>query len=149
MAVTVDIQFAYSGDKFPDISLINKWVNAVLIDLKKDAELTIRIVDETEAKELNERWSKSKGATNVLSFPANDAMDILPDLLGDIIICAPVVEREATQQSKPLKAHWAHMIIHGTLHLLGYDHINENDAKIMESIEINTLANLGFLNPYS
>ena len=149
MAVTVDIQFAYSGDKLPDISLINKWVNAVLIDLKKDAELTIRIVDETEAKELNERWSKSKGATNVLSFPANDATDILPDLLGDIIICAPVVEREATQQSKLLKAHWAHMIIHGTLHLLGYDHINENDAKIMESIEINTLASLGFLNPYS
>lgn len=149
MAVTVDIQFTYSDDKLPDVTLINKWVNAALVDLKKDADLTIRIVDEAEGKELNERWRKSSGATNVLSFPANDTTDILPALLGDIIICAPVVESEAIQQGKPLMAHWAHMIIHGTLHLLGYDHINENDAKIMEYIEISTLADLGFLNPYS
>ncbi len=113
----------------------------------KNSELTIRIVDEEEMKELNMRWRGIDNSTNVLSFPAGDNI-IAPELLGDIAICAPVIEKEAIEQNKSQDAHWAHMVIHGVLHLLGYDHTNNDDAEIMESLEIKILNTLNFPNPY-
>ncbi len=149
MDILVDIQYIFSNPNLPDKRSINAWVNAALNNSEKNVELTIRIVDEKEGKELNERWRNSEGPTNVLSFPAEETLEISPKLLGDIVICAPVVEREAEQQEKSLNAHWAHMVIHGTLHLLGYDHINNRDAKIMESLETTILDKLGFRDPYT
>jgi probable rRNA maturation factor len=113
------------------------------------AELTIRLVDEPESQELNREYRQKDKPTNVLSFPA-DLPDIvnLP-LLGDLIICAPVVAKEAEEQQKPLESHWAHMVVHGTLHLLGYDHIDENDANIMEAIETDVLAAMSIACPYT
>lgn len=148
VAVLVDLQFAYQDKNTPDASEITNWVRSALNNLPKDTELTVRIVDENEATELNEHWRNSKGPTNVLSFPAQDTVDLIPELLGDIVICAPVVEREAIQQKKTLTEHWAHMVIHGALHLLGYDHIEKQDAVIMEAMEIRTLEDLGYKNPY-
>lgn len=113
-----------------------------------NTELTIRIVGETEAAHLNQRWRGKEGPTNVLSFPAAGLENIAPGLLGDVIVCAPVVEREAEQQRKTLQAHWAHMVVHGTLHLLGHDHQNESQAGIMEALEVDILGELGFPNPY-
>jgi len=124
------------------------WVNAALRDHAHDAELTVRFVDEGEAAELNRRWRGKSGPTNVLSFPVSGLEQAAPGLLGDIVVCAPVVEREAEQQGKRLQAHWAHMVVHGTLHLLGYDHENNEEADIMESLEATILAGLGFPNPY-
>ncbi|MCH9049289.1 MAG: rRNA maturation RNase YbeY, partial [Proteobacteria bacterium] len=98
--------------------------------------------------ELNEQWRKSKGPTNVLSFSNEGVSEIAPDLLGDIVICAPVVAREAKEQNKNSQSHWAHMVIHGVLHLTGFDHIDPEDADRMESLEINILKKLNYKNPY-
>jgi probable rRNA maturation factor len=114
----------------------------------------VRVVDERESAELNSRYRGKKGATNVLSFPAESpappkatAVDLLP--FGDVVICAAVVEREARAQGKLLAAHWAHMIVHGALHLQGYDHEKPRDAAAMEARERTLLAKLGFPDPYS
>jgi probable rRNA maturation factor len=121
--------------------------------LKADVrgELTVRVVGERESAELNERYRGKKGATNVLSFraeapPAADG-ELLP--FGDLVICADVVERESREQGKTPAAHWAHMVVHGALHLQGYDHENVRDASIMEARERELLAELGFPDPYS
>ncbi|MBI2969645.1 MAG: rRNA maturation RNase YbeY [Gammaproteobacteria bacterium] len=144
----VDIQYACTGHGLPRRDQIVAWVNAALRDHAHDAELTVRLVDEGEAAELNRRWRGRSGPTNVLSFPVSGLEQAAPGLLGDIVVCAPVVEREAEQQGKRPEAHWAHMVIHGTLHLLGYDHENNEEADIMESLEATILAGLGFPNPY-
>ncbi len=102
-----------------------------------------------EGLALNARWRCQKHATNVLSFPASGLEDVAPELLGDIVICAPVVEEEARTQGKLAQAHWAHLVVHGTLHLLGYDHVHAKDAIRMESLETATLAALGFDDPYA
>lgn len=114
-----------------------------------DLELTIRIVDEVEAQQLNETWRQRTGPTNVLSFPYEcpECIENL-GLLGDIVICAPLVAREAAEQQKSGHAHWAHLVIHGTLHLLGYDHTDDSQAQAMENLEIRILHNLGYPNPY-
>jgi probable rRNA maturation factor len=113
-------------------------------------EVVIRIVDETESAELNERYRNKPGATNVLAFPAGDMP--VPDSearpLGDVVICAPVVAREANEQGKTPEAHWAHIVMHGCLHLLGFDHEADDDARAMESREAELLAGLGFGDPY-
>ena len=118
-----------------------KWL-APIID--QDAEITIRIVGRDESKNLNTIYRKKKYPTNVLSFLVDD----VHHLIGDIVLCAPVIEQEALDQSKNLEAHYAHLIIHGALHLYGYDHENKKDAEIMEKKEIKILTKLGYKNPY-
>ena len=118
-----------------------KWLMYVV---DKNAEITIRIVDNDESQNLNNIYRKKKYPTNVLSFLVDDEVH----LIGDIVLCAPVIEKEALEQSKKLEAHYAHLIIHGALHLYGYDHENKKDADIMEAKEIKILTGLGYKNPY-
>jgi len=118
-----------------------KWLMSVV---DKNAEITIRIVDNDESQNLNNIYRKKKYPTNVLSFLVDDEVH----LIGDIVLCAPVIEKEALEQSKKLEAHYAHLIIHGALHLYGYDHENKKDADIMEAQEIKILTGLGYKNPY-
>lgn len=127
-----------------------QWCELALRQRSADSELTIRLVDEPEGRELNHTWRQKDYATNVLSFPA-DVPDELLDipLLGDLVICVPVVEREAAEQDKPPEAHWAHLVIHGCLHLLGYDHIEDDEAEEMEALERTLLAELGHPDPYA
>ncbi len=125
----------------PTKTLFKKWAKAAL---RVDCEVTIRIVDAQEALELNSQYRGKDYATNVLTFPLTET----PHLMGDIIICAPVVVAEAKAQNKPLEAHFAHLTVHGVLHLHGYDHEIEAQAELMEAIEIQILAKLGYANPY-
>jgi len=149
MTLIVDIQMASASEEAPDPQSIERWVGAAIGNQRESTELSIRIVDADEGQILNEQFRGSTGATNVLSFPfENESPEPLP-LIGDIVICAPVVLKEACEQNKTLNAHWAHMIIHGVLHLLGYDHQNENDANLMESLETEIMQGLGFPPPYS
>ena len=148
MKIKVDIQRATNTPDIPENRQLRKWARIALSDYDKDAELTIRIVDEKEGTELNRKWRKAKGPANVLSFSYEDNNRIAGGLLGDIIICAPVIRREALEQKKSLASHWAHMVIHGTLHLLGYDHIKTKDAREMERLEIRLLESLGYTDPY-
>ena len=148
MTIEVDVQYATDFPDLPDEKQFRYWVETALKDLKGNAELTIRIVDEAEGTQLNEQWRKSKGPTNVLSFSNKGVSEIAPDFLGDIVICAPVGAQEAKEQNKNRHAHWAHMVIHGILHLNDFDHINPEDADRMEGIEINILEKLKYKNPY-
>ena len=149
MTLIVDIQMASASEEAPDPQSIERWIGAAIGDQRGSTELSVRIVDAEEGQALNEQFRGSTGATNVLSFPfENESPEPLP-LIGDIVICAPVVAKEAREQNKALNAHWAHMMIHGVLHLLGYDHQNENDANLMESLETEIMQGLGFPPPYS
>lgn len=148
MKIRVDIQRATDEPGIPDNRLFRKWAKKALSVYNRDAELTIRIVDEKEGAELNRKWRRKKGPTNVLSFPYKDDNGIADGLLGDIIICAPVIRREALAQRKSPESHWAHMVIHGTLHLLGYDHIKPEDAGKMENLETRLVESLGYPDPY-
>jgi probable rRNA maturation factor len=149
----VQVQNASNEEDLPDRNQLNSWVNAALqvscADNRELLELTIRIVDELESKQLNERWRQKPYPTNVLSFPFQPPPDIIDiPLLGDIVICAPLVAREAAAQQKSKVAHWAHLVIHGTLHLLGYNHIDDAEAQVMENLEIRILHDLDYPNPY-
>ena len=134
----------------PKKSLLHKWAEQALSKKIESAEITIRIVDIDEMTHLNSTYRHKAGSTNVLSFPFNLPDDIAMDIpiLGDIVICADVVNREAREQNKSQEAHWAHMIIHGVLHLLGYDHETDQDAEKMEYLETEIMQSLGFNNPY-
>ncbi|MEH6911019.1 MAG: rRNA maturation RNase YbeY [Oceanicoccus sp.] len=147
--VVVDLQIASEDDDHPPPANFEQWVKAAIAAHRDDVELTVRIVDEEESRHLNDSYRGINKPTNVLSFPAElpDHIDI--PLLGDLVICAPVVAKEAIAQNKPARSHWAHMVIHGTLHLLGYDHIDDSDAEKMEALEIEILASLEIPNPYS
>lgn len=149
MSITIDIHNASDSDEHPPPAQIEQWVSAALNQQLTQAELSIRIVDEEEISQLNADYRHKQGSTNVLSFPAQLHPSVDVPLLGDLVICAAVVEREAEEQHKPLSAHWAHMVVHGTLHLLGYDHIEDNDAEIMESLEIDILNRMNIPNPYA
>lgn len=146
----IDIQFASEIPviDLPDESKIRSWIGCTVSGLD-EAEVTIRIVDEEESRHLNQQYRRKNKATNVLSFPFEVPMEIDLPLLGDLVICAPVVIKEAQEQHKETDAHWAHMIIHGMLHLQGYDHQTDNDARQMENLEIALMADLGFDNPYT
>ena len=132
----------------PDRAFFTTCVTYALETFRNRAELTIRIVDEAEGRELNRRWRQRDYATNVLSFAAEGLAEIAPEILGDIVICAPVVNTEATAQGKPRAAHWSHLTVHGVLHLLGFDHEDEPSAAVMEEHERVILARLGFADPY-
>ncbi len=146
--IDLDLQVAVEAPDLPAEADIHRWVEAAVGDAMGEAQLTVRVVDEDEIRELNATYRGKDYATNVLSFPFEAPPGVELPLLGDIIVCAAVVAREAAEQDKPLEAHWAHMVIHGTLHLLGYDHIKEAEAEEMEGLEIRLLADLGYANPY-
>ena len=145
----LDVQNASAVPDAPTPDQLRVWAEAVLNGRRQRAELSIRLVDEPEGAELNGRFRGRRGPTNVLSFPF-EPMPGLEDcnLLGDLVICAPVVAREAREQGKTLQAHWAHMLVHGLLHLLGYDHMDAVEAEEMEGLETRLLGDLGFPAPY-
>jgi probable rRNA maturation factor len=144
----LDLQNASSGCAIPAQSLLKLWVRAAIGAQRRSAEVSLRIVDEAEMSELNGRYRGKPQPTNVLSFPVELPPEVKLPHLGDIVICAAVVEREAREQHKTATDHWAHMLIHGTLHLLGFDHIDATEAEIMESMEIEILKTLNIVNPY-
>ena len=139
--VKLSVQIASELANLPTKAQFKKWAKAAL---RVDTEVTIRIVDEAEGRALNSTYRGKDYATNVLTFPLTET----PHLMGDIIICAPVVMAEAVAQNKSLEAHFAHLTVHGVLHLHGYDHETEPQAELMESLEITILQKLGYANPY-
>jgi probable rRNA maturation factor len=149
MTLELDLQIALDLPRLPAEADFRRWAEAALAgaDHRQDAELTLRIVNEAESAALNETYRHKPGPTNVLSFPFDAPPEVDSSLLGDIVICAPVVLREAVVQGKTPEAHWAHLVAHGVLHLLGYDH-DEAQAEAMEALEIRILAGLGFPDPY-
>ncbi len=132
----------------PDEKDFQSWVDTVLPDPDRPHEIVIRIVDEDESAALNQQYRHKSGSTNVLSFPFEAPAPIISPLLGDLVICAPVIERQAQKQQKLLNHHWAHIVIHGVLHLCGYDHIEDSEAEEMEAKEITLLEQLNINNPY-
>lgn len=148
-AIILDLQIATDDNQnLPTEEQIMQWLNVILPQFMDNAEITIRIVDEQESQQLNNTYRHKDKPTNVLSFPFESPIEIEVPLLGDLIICKQVVEAEAKEQHKSLTSHWAHMIVHGCLHLLGYDHILDEEAEEMENIEIDIMQQLGFNNPY-
>ncbi|OCG25197.1 rRNA maturation RNase YbeY [Gilliamella sp. Fer1-1] len=148
-AIILDLQIATKEQQnLPSEAQILQWLDVILPQFMDNAELTIRIVDEQESQQLNYTYRHKDKPTNVLSFPFESPVEIEVPLLGDLIICKQVVETEAVQQHKSLTSHWAHMIVHGCLHLLGYDHILDEEAEEMENIEIDIMQQLGFKDPY-
>lgn len=142
------IERACKAPGIPSDKLLRHWARAVLDTRQPKAEVHLRIVDEHEMQALNRQYRGKDTPTNVLSFPAELPAGVPLPLLGDIAICAPVVLAEADKQQKPLQAHWAHMLVHGILHLLDFDHQHEDEAHIMESLEIAILGALDFASPY-
>lgn len=148
MAIILDLQLASNAADLPGEADIQQWLEAAILPFQADAEVTVRIVDNSESQQLNFDYRGKDKPTNVLSFPFQCPPGIELALLGDLVICAPVVMAEAAEQGKSLNAHWAHMVVHGSLHLLGFDHINDDDAQQMEAEEVTILQQLGFTNPY-
>ena len=148
MTIHLVIQKECDATSIPDDRYFSEWTNAAYPDESEDVEVTIRIVDKEEGRNINQQWRKKDYATNVLSFPIGEKITDTTILLGDIVICAPVVEKEANEQNKKPEAHWAHLVVHGMLHLQGFDHENDNDADTMEAKEITILNQFGYANPY-
>lgn len=148
MNVIVDLQQASTAANLPSETQFQQWAETALSLRNDDSELSIRLVDSAESQQLNHQYRGKDKPTNVLSFPFEVPEGIELPLLGDLVICAPVVEREALEQQKNLHEHWAHMVIHGILHLLGFDHIDDDEAEEMEALEIKLLSQLGIANPY-
>ncbi len=144
----VEVQYASHAGALPTEAQLEHWAVVTLEECDTSGELVVRIVDEEESADLNQAYRKKAGATNVLSFPFEAPPEVPLDLLGDLVICAPVVTRESQEQNKPPDAHFAHMVVHGTLHLLGYDHLENGEAEVMEKLEIAILGRLGYANPY-
>lgn len=144
----VEIQAIYQSSSIPSEQQFQLWVDTALANQTEDCELVIRVVDINEISELNQQYRHKQGATNILSFPVDIPEGIALNLLGDLVICAAVIEQEAEQQHKLLAHHWAHIVIHGVLHLRGYDHVNAKEAEEMEALEIQCLKRLAINNPY-
>ena len=149
LELEVDLQVACDPQPgLPSEQQLRDWASAALNNRRDQAELTIRLVDEQESQALNRDYRGKDAPTNVLSFPADLPPELELPLLGDLVICRQVVEREAHEQGKAVSDHWAHMVIHGTLHLLGFDHIDDDEAEEMESLETALLKQLNINNPY-
>ena len=145
----IDLQIACEQETgLPTVEQIEQWATAAVQPQSDEVEMTVRIVDEAESHELNLNYRGKDRPTNVLSFPFECPDEVELPLLGDLVICRQVVEREAQEQDKPVMAHWAHMVVHGSLHLLGYDHIEDVEAEEMESLETQIMTGLGFADPY-
>lgn len=148
------MQFALGAEDtvampLPSEADLARWAAATLADDGADGSLTIRIVGMEEGAALNHAYRGKEGPTNVLSFPADIPLGVQLDLLGDVVICAPVVLREAAEQGKTVAAHWCHLVVHGVLHLLGYDHEDDAQAELMETRERDILRHIGFPDPYA
>ncbi|MEE9451729.1 MAG: rRNA maturation RNase YbeY [Gammaproteobacteria bacterium] len=146
----IDLQIASKHSAIPNHKQFQQWANEALSHHDDDCEVCIRIVNKAESQKLNARYRHIDKATNILSFPYEfpEVVQLEKPLLGDLVICAPIIAQEAQVQQKPIEAHWAHMTLHGILHLLGFDHQNEAQANIMEHQEIRLLQKLNFANPY-
>lgn len=147
----IDLQIATTCDGLPTLADFQRWVDAVLDAADDDTEIVIRLVDDDESQRLNQQYRHKSGPTNVLSFPFEvpEGIDDEFALLGDLVICAPLIAEEARQQNKPLHHHWAHIVIHGVLHLVGYDHIDDAEADAMEAREIDILRTFNIAAPYT
>lgn len=149
-ALSIDRQVAVSANDLPTLAQLTHWVGCVFSHHPDESrrELTIRFVEPNESQALNRDYRDKDKPTNVLSFPFESPPGVELPLLGDLVICHDVVSREAVEQQKPLMHHYAHMVIHGTLHLLDYDHVDDDDAHLMEALERRLLANLDIADPY-
>jgi probable rRNA maturation factor len=148
MSLELAVQYGTRRPWAPGVASLRRWATAALAGEPGEAVLGLRVVGVAEGRRLNRRWRGKDYATNVLSFAAATAALPGRRLLGDLVICAPVVAREARAQGKPLRAHWAHLVVHGVLHLLGHDHERPRAARRMEAREVEVLAGLGLSNPY-
>ena len=148
MILRLETQRVLKVQEVPSDAELRQWIEAALGERVDKAELVIRIVDEAESQTLNREYRGVDRPTNVLSFPSELPTEVESDLLGDLVISAPVVQREANEQDKPLQAHWAHMVIHGVLHLIGFEHETDRQAHEMETLERSLLEGLGFPDPY-
>ncbi|WP_045758841.1 rRNA maturation RNase YbeY [Xanthomonas albilineans] len=153
LRLDVGVSYALPRVGLPAAISFRKWVAVALKGRIREADLAIRLVDQREGRALNQHYRGKDYATNVLSFPA-ELPDGLPKgirlpLLGDLVICAPVVAREAAEQGKPLNTHYAHLTVHGVLHLLGWDHEDDKEAEAMEQLEREILGELGLSDPYA
>lgn len=154
MSAILDLQIACETKEIPDKNHLQIWLDTLLDEsvLKdrdlQEQEITVRIVDCAESQQLNHQYRGKDKPTNVLSFPFEAPPGITMNLLGDLVICADIVAQEAKEQNKPLLHHWAHMLVHGTLHLLGFDHIEDDEAEQMEAMEIVILRKLAIDDPY-
>jgi probable rRNA maturation factor len=147
--LTLDLQVVSALPGVPGARAFRQWARAALGRAAGSRSLVIRVVDEAEGRDLNHRFRGIDRPTNVLSFPFEGPPGLETGLLGDLVVCAPVVQREALEQGKSARAHWAHMVVHGVLHLMGYDHANDHEAAVMEAREREVLAELGFGDPYA
>lgn len=147
--LAVEVQYAAEGASLPSPAQLGDWAQAAWRDDSRNAELVIRVAGEAESRRLNHEYRGRDRATNVLSFPYDPLPEIDLDHAGDLVICATVVEREAVEQGKPLQAHWAHMVVHGVLHLQGFDHASDQQAEEMEALETKILDRLGYPPPYA
>lgn len=147
--LNLDIQWGcVKTSDTPDEADLFRWAKAALSDRSQASDVTIRIVDKSEIQAANNEWRHKNQPTNVLSFPADFPPETGIDYLGDILICADVLREESVQQQKTLHAHWAHIVVHGMLHLQGFDHEEEQGAREMEALEVEILATLNYKNPY-
>ncbi|OKP04914.1 rRNA maturation RNase YbeY [Xenorhabdus eapokensis] len=148
-SVILDLQIACENPAgLPEEVLFQRWLEGVLPQFQAESEVTIRLVDEAESHDLNLTYRGKDKPTNVLSFPFEAPPEVELPLLGDLIICRQVVEKEADEQQKTAEEHWAHMVVHGCLHLLGYDHIEDDEAEEMEALETEILKKMGYADPY-
>lgn len=146
--IKITLQTIASNTFIPSRYFLQRWVNKALSKQVTSNQVNIRLVSKKESAELNSRFRHKKGPTNILSFPFEPPPGISSAFLGDLVVCAALVNQQAKQQAKTRLAHWAHLIIHGCLHLIGYDHIHNKDANKMETLEIRLLKELGYENPY-
>ena len=155
MQVILDLQNAVDSKELPESKKIALWIETTLTAAKaefENPEMTIRVVSSEESQQLNSEYRNKEKPTNVLSFPF-EAPEMIPvedlgEFLGDLVICEKIVQQEAKEQKKSLESHWAHMVVHGVFHLLGFDHIDDQEAEEMEGLEVIVLSELGFDNPY-